>query len=473
MSSIANSQRRYTASGREIEPDFVAPPVPPAAQPGEGIAIRIRGLEKSFGDTAVLKGIDLDIAAGSFVAIVGKSGCGKSTLLRLLTGLEQPSGGSISFGGAAASETAPNSRIMFQEPRLLPWEKVAENVGVGLGRDRDDGRVHAALADVQLSEKAKEWPSRLSGGQRQRVSLARALVSRPDFLALDEPLGALDALTRITMQKLLEHVWRDQGFTALLVTHDVGEAVALADRVIVLDGGDISLDLAIDLDRPRQQRFRRVPPATNSNCSRRSSVQPDGPAARRSGYALFLPRQRPSTVDDQHVTGNEAAGVAGEILVCGGDVLGAADASDRLRDGRRFDPRLSQRVDGVQRLRRADDARRDGVDGDSRRPELRGERADHANDAGLGGGVVGVGGPCLDRADRRRRCQQTARHPLPVIGPIAARNKRQTPVRSTSSVFCEIGFRHFPERGESVRLRRWRSRCRVCRSGGLPYRPDR
>jgi sulfonate transport system ATP-binding protein len=251
MRSIAEPARRHTASGREIEPHFVAAPLAPRAAAGEGIAIHIEGLEKSFGSTSVLKGIDLDITAGSFVAIVGKSGCGKSTLLRLLTGLEQPSAGSIGFDNGAGAETAPNSRIMFQEPRLLPWEKVAENVAVGLGGRREDGAVAAALADVQLLEKADEWPSRLSGGQRQRVALARALVSRPDFLAFDEPLGALDALTRITMQKLLERVWLDQGFTALLVTHDVSEAVALADRVVVLDAGGIALDLAVPLGRPR------------------------------------------------------------------------------------------------------------------------------------------------------------------------------------------------------------------------------
>jgi len=253
MANASTPIRRYTASGREIEPEFNHAPTRPAAPRGDGIAIRIRGLEKSFGATPVLKGIDLDIAAGSFVAIVGKSGCGKSTLLRLLTGLDEPSAGSIDFGDASSGVQKSNSRIVFQEPRLLPWEKIVDNVAVGLGGRRDDGAALAALADVQLSEKAKEWPSRLSGGQRQRVSLARALVSRPDFLALDEPLGALDALTRITMQKLLERVWRDQGFTALLVTHDVAEAVALADRVIVLDGGRIALDLDIPEQRPREK----------------------------------------------------------------------------------------------------------------------------------------------------------------------------------------------------------------------------
>jgi sulfonate transport system ATP-binding protein len=205
----------------------------------------------------VLRGIDLEVPAGQFLAIVGKSGCGKSTLLRLLVGLDEPSGGGIEFLDGAGAPTRPNARIVFQEPRLLPWNSVGGNVAVGLGeagsRLERKARVAAALGEVQLTEKVDEWPARLSGGQRQRVALARALVSRPDFLALDEPLGALDALTRITMQGLVERVWREQKFTALFVTHDVGEAVALADRVIVLDEGRIALDVTIDHARPRER----------------------------------------------------------------------------------------------------------------------------------------------------------------------------------------------------------------------------
>jgi sulfonate transport system ATP-binding protein len=256
MSEIINPVRRTTAWGREIEPEFVPRPVRDA-KIRQGVGIRLEGVEKSFGDVPVLRGVDLEVEAGQFLAIVGKSGCGKSTLLRLLVGLDEPTGGRISFvdeGGAAAT---PNTRIVFQEPRLLPWASVGDNVAVGLGegggREERAGKVAAALGEVQLSEKAREWPARLSGGQRQRVALARALVSRPDFLALDEPLGALDALTRITMQGLVERVWREQRFTALFVTHDVGEAVALADRVIVLDEGRIALDVAVARDRPRER----------------------------------------------------------------------------------------------------------------------------------------------------------------------------------------------------------------------------
>ncbi|AYD01081.1 ATP-binding cassette domain-containing protein [Neorhizobium sp. NCHU2750] len=233
-----------------------APPEPIEEASPQPAGLRLRGVDKLFGANHVLKGIDLDVPAGQFVAIVGKSGCGKSTLLRLLVGLDAPTGGEISFYGADGETLEPNARIVFQEPRLLPWFSVADNVAVGLGdgvsKARGRERAGQALAAVQLAEKAAEWPSKLSGGQRQRVALARALVSRPGLLALDEPLGALDALTRIGMQDLVTDVWRELGFTAVLVTHDVAEAVHLADRVIVLDEGRISLDLDIPQPRPRR-----------------------------------------------------------------------------------------------------------------------------------------------------------------------------------------------------------------------------
>jgi sulfonate transport system ATP-binding protein len=219
-----------------------------------GLALTIRGLRKSFGDNEVLRGIDLHIPAGQSVAIVGRSGCGKSTLLRLIAGLETPTAGTISFG----EETRPEDvRVMFQEPRLLPWARVLSNVEVGLGRERNSpdaqARAERALVEVGLDEKRAQWPAVLSGGQKQRVALARALVSQPRVLAFDEPLGALDALTRISMQRLLERVWRDQGFTAILVTHDVAEAVALADRVLVIEDGGIAHDIEVDIPRPRRR----------------------------------------------------------------------------------------------------------------------------------------------------------------------------------------------------------------------------
>jgi sulfonate transport system ATP-binding protein len=236
--------------------DFDALFVDPAARrrAARGVAIRLEGLGKSFGDLAVLKGIDLAIPAGQFVAIVGRSGCGKSTLLRILSDLDRQTSGILDIG---RDGEAVVPRLMFQEPRLLPWARVIDNVAVGLGSDRNalDGRARAeaALAAVGLADKARAWPATLSGGQKQRVALARALVSRPRFLALDEPLGALDALTRIEMQSLLERVWQTQGFTAVLVTHDVAEAVALADRVVMIEEGRIALDVAVDLPRPRRR----------------------------------------------------------------------------------------------------------------------------------------------------------------------------------------------------------------------------
>jgi sulfonate transport system ATP-binding protein len=241
----------------------LAPRVIPRTAPAHGLAITSRWLEKSFGDKQVLRGLDFYVPAGQFVAIVGRSGCGKSTLLRLLLSLDQPSSGQFWFGDRP-EETPDRSavRVMFQEPRLLPWASVLANVEVGLGTQRGsaEGRERAldTLREVGLEDRRAEWPSVLSGGQKQRVALARALVSQPRVLAFDEPLGALDALTRISMQKLLERVWVDQGFTAIMVTHDVAEAVTLADRVLIIEDGEIALDLTIDLPRPRERGSAEV-----------------------------------------------------------------------------------------------------------------------------------------------------------------------------------------------------------------------
>ncbi|EJN05605.1 ATP-binding cassette domain-containing protein [Phyllobacterium sp. YR531] len=218
------------------------------------LAFSFRNVTKQFKDKRVLQGIDLDVQEGQFVAIIGKSGCGKSTLLRLLAGLDRPTSGAIVYGAEAKEQK--RTRIMFQEPRLLPWARVIANVEVGL-TGIEKGEVarrnsQEILAEVGLADRGGEWPSVLSGGQRQRVALARALVGHPSILALDEPLGALDALTRIEMQQLLERIWIAKKFTAVLVTHDVTEAVALADRVVVIDSGRISLDLTIPVERPRR-----------------------------------------------------------------------------------------------------------------------------------------------------------------------------------------------------------------------------
>ncbi|AGZ37652.1 aliphatic sulfonates ABC transporter ATP-binding protein [Pseudomonas sp. SWI6] len=222
-----------------------------------GIPLAANDLRKTFGKREVLRGIDLHIPAGQFVAIVGRSGCGKSTLLRLLAGLDKPTAGELLAGAAPLAEAREETRLMFQDARLLPWKKVIDNVGLGLS---GDWRTKAldALEAVGLADRANEWPAALSGGQKQRVALARALIHQPRLLLLDEPLGALDALTRIEMQQLIERLWRQHGFTVLLVTHDVSEAVAVADRVILIEDGEVGLDLVVDLPRPRARGSHRL-----------------------------------------------------------------------------------------------------------------------------------------------------------------------------------------------------------------------
>lgn len=216
----------------------------------QGIPLALEKIEKTFGERQVLRGVDLHIPAGQFVAVVGRSGCGKSTLLRLLAGLDQPSDGQLLAGQGPLSAAREDIRLMFQDSRLLPWKRVIDNVGLGLsGAWR--AQAQEALAAVGLADRAQEWPAALSGGQKQRVALARALIHRPRLLLLDEPLGALDALTRIEMQQLIERLWQSHGFTVLLVTHDVAEAVAVADRVILIEDGQIGLDLTVSLPRPR------------------------------------------------------------------------------------------------------------------------------------------------------------------------------------------------------------------------------
>jgi sulfonate transport system ATP-binding protein len=219
----------------------------------EGASVVLRGVRKSFGAHHVLHGIDLSIEPGQFVAIVGRSGCGKSTLLRLLAGLDAPTAGSIEIESQTTG-WRDQVRLMFQEPRLLPWQRVVSNVEVGLHHTTDRRRAaRAVLAQVGLAGRENDWPYVLSGGQKQRVALARALASRPRLLAFDEPLGALDALTRIEMQDLIERVWAEKGFTAIVVTHDVSEAVALADRILLLDEGRVAMDVAVSLPRPRRR----------------------------------------------------------------------------------------------------------------------------------------------------------------------------------------------------------------------------
>jgi sulfonate transport system ATP-binding protein len=218
------------------------------------IAGELRHVNKWYGDHHVLNDVSVRIARGEIVALIGRSGSGKSTVLRVLAGLSTDHTGDRVVAGAPA--------LAFQEPRLFPWRDVRTNVVYGLSRSRlpkteAHERAGRALADVGLADRAGVWPLTLSGGQAQRVSLARALVAEPELLLLDEPFGALDALTRLSMLGLLLDLWREHGFGVLLVTHDVDEAVALADRVLVLEAGAVIHTL--DIDEPRN---RRTPSST-------------------------------------------------------------------------------------------------------------------------------------------------------------------------------------------------------------------
>nr|WP_234028571.1 ATP-binding cassette domain-containing protein [Lentibacillus sp. Marseille-P4043] len=214
--------------------------------------ILLQNIGKSYADRTVLEGLDLTIKKGEFVAIVGKSGCGKSTLLRLIAGLEGTNDGEILVNDKPLKQLNEHARIMFQDGRLLPWKRVIDNVCIGLPKNAKE-KAKVALKQVGLKDRMKEYPAKLSGGQKQRVALARALVHDPSLLLFDEPLGALDALTRIEMQDLIRSLWQKSKFTSILVTHDVEEAVAMADRVVLIENGTISLNQTINLPRPRQR----------------------------------------------------------------------------------------------------------------------------------------------------------------------------------------------------------------------------
>jgi sulfonate transport system ATP-binding protein len=210
----------------------------------------LTNVNKWYGDHHVLVDVSVRIGRGEIVALVGRSGSGKSTVLRVLAGLSTDHSGERVTSGAPA--------LAFQEPRLFPWRDVRTNVLYGLTRSRLSKiealtRADRALADVGLADRADVWPLTLSGGQAQRVSLARALVAEPELLLLDEPFGALDALTRLTMRRLLLDLWGEHGFGVLLVTHDVDEAVALADRVLILDEGRVIHTL--DIEEPRTATY--------------------------------------------------------------------------------------------------------------------------------------------------------------------------------------------------------------------------
>jgi sulfonate transport system ATP-binding protein len=219
--------------------------------PARAVAVHASGLCRSFGGRVVLDGLNLDVAPGEFVALLGRSGTGKSTLLRILAGLDADYSGDVAVPERRA--------VVFQEPRLLPWQRVLANVGIGLRKTGQNGLAPlsalslAALREVGLAGHARAWPVTLSGGEAQRVALARALVREPALMLLDEPFGALDALTRTRMHGLLQDLCARHNPAVLLVTHDVDEAIVLADRVLVLSGGVITIDLPVALDHPRDR----------------------------------------------------------------------------------------------------------------------------------------------------------------------------------------------------------------------------
>ncbi|WP_046868061.1 ABC transporter ATP-binding protein [Microvirga massiliensis] len=228
---------------RALEPSF--------APVRRGSMVRVTNLTRLFSGRPVLNDISLTIAPGEFVALIGRSGSGKSTLLRALAHLDD------GVEGAGRIEVPDNRSVLFQDSRLLPWETVVRNVTLGLRAEDAESRAARTLADVGLSGREDAWPNVLSGGEQQRVALARSLVREPELLLADEPFGALDALTRIRMHRLLLELVEVHRPTVLLVTHDVDEALKLADRVLVMDEGRIVLDRVAGLPRPRSKSDAR------------------------------------------------------------------------------------------------------------------------------------------------------------------------------------------------------------------------
>ena len=228
---------------RGLAAPTAAGPGPTAAGPGP--TVQARNLSKAFDAETVLHGLDLDIRPGEFVALLGRSGSGKSTLLRALAGLDNEITGDLAVQGPVS--------ISFQEPRLVPWKKLWQNMCLGLRTPAPKNDAATALAEVGLTARANAWPLTLSGGEAQRASLARALVREPSLLLLDEPFSALDALTRISMHQLVLSLWERHRPAVLLVTHDVDEALQLADRILVLADGRIAASVPVEVSRPRDR----------------------------------------------------------------------------------------------------------------------------------------------------------------------------------------------------------------------------
>lgn len=219
-------------------PHGLAPASPPF------VAVELAGVIRAFAGRAVLDGIDLTLRPGEFVSLLGPSGTGKTTLLRILSGLDCADAGTVRVAEARS--------VVFQEPRLVPAKRVWRNVVIGHARGRRlREKAIAALQEVGLADHADAWPATLSGGEAQRVALARAFAREPNLLLLDEPFAALDALTRIRMHDLLVQLWERHNPAVVLVTHDVDEAILLSDRILVLSGGSIKLDVPVELIKPR------------------------------------------------------------------------------------------------------------------------------------------------------------------------------------------------------------------------------
>lgn len=250
---VANADIRTEQWSRPVAvPPEPAPMDATRAKAGEKV-VALKGVSKHFGTQTILDDVDLSIRQGDFVALLGASGSGKTTLLRILASLDQANAGEVLV--------ARNRSVVFQEHRLLPFRRAWRNVLLGTRAGRN-GRTLAekALSEVGLAAKADSWPKHLSGGEAQRVALARALVRSPTLLLLDEPFAALDALTRIKMHSLVEGLWREHKPAVLIVTHDVDEAILLADRILVLRDGRFSVDVTVPAHLVRDRHAQETSP---------------------------------------------------------------------------------------------------------------------------------------------------------------------------------------------------------------------